>query len=80
MKIGPDNSITTDKLQISSYTEDDHTEILIQNRKTGKFSRYRLDISEQGSTYHLLLQTFQDGRWKGIHGVRELIDNIGDEK
>ena len=52
--------------------------VMVENKATGRFDVLHLTVSEEGSTYHVLLSRLEDGRMKGRVSIRELIDNIGD--
>lgn len=54
----------------------DGLEMEIVNTQTGAKDQLVFNLSEQGSTYHLLVQ--KNGR--GVMGLRELIDTIGEKE
>lgn len=56
----------------------DACEILVKNMNTGKKDTWRLVISEEGTTYHILLAKQTPDREQGVFAARELIETIGD--
>lgn len=70
------------KLRFENYSNSDRVvTFLVHNTKTGKHDTLQVELSEQGSTYHLLVTKLDldEDRLKGLCSTRELIDTIGDK-
>ncbi len=50
----------------------------VKNVKTQRLDTFKLTVSEQGSSYHVLLQKQEDNRLRGVWSAREQIDAIGE--
>ena len=64
---------------IVTVAPDNRVLLHVHNDDTKLIDTFELKFDVQGSTYTILLSQFKDGRMTGLHSVRELVENIGDD-